>query len=378
MRTTLSSGLLTASALCVLSSSAMPQRVTTVPEGVVCGTCSILVRKRTLLGQKADMDQIHGFPERVRQDRRGRYWIFRQSQPPVIFDEDGQFLQLLGPKGQGPGEYIAPHDALFVEDSIVVFDARQRRASVLDSGLKPVRTLFMPSYLYRTTVVSWPDSIITADRIPGPSSVGWPLHLVSFLSTAAESKGSVLKSFGPGDGQARPVDITTGLTWLLTPVRNGLFWAASPASYDLTQWTTNGLRLSLTISRRPSWFGESQGGIGSPKVAPAPVIAGIDEDEQGFVWAFVHIPHPSWKDAWGKPRADGGEFRISDVRHEKFYRTRIEVIDPKTARILARTSLDGFYVVNALGGRGIAVCSSDEERGERVSILRFELVGLKR
>lgn len=360
--------------------AAAGQQATDVPEPVSCPRCAIRIESRTILGGEDDLDKFPGFPERIRQDAQGRYWLFSQSGPPALFDGSGRFLQLLGSRGQGPGEYQAPHDALFLADTFVVLDARQRRASVLSSARGYVRSTLMPSYMYRSVILSWPDSIVVADRVPWPKSVGWPLHLVSLAGSKPDDMGAVLHSFGPGDRQAEAGDIM-GKNWLIADSKSG-FWTTSTTRYELAQYSRSGLRLTWSLRRRLSWFEGTEGSIGVPAVrgrparAPDPAIAAIEEDDEGLLWVYIHVPSPSWREAWSLIRTDArGEVQGRAIRYEKFYRTRIEVLDPRAGRVLARETLDGFFVVNAVGGRQLAVYSTDGGvRGETVTVLRFRLV----
>jgi hypothetical protein len=376
-------GLLTVPALCLWSNGAACQAVVTVPDVVACSTCSIVLRSTTALGSLEDTDKFPaGLPDRVSRDAHGRYWRFSNTAPPALFDASGRFLRMLGRKGQGPGEYIAPQNALFVGDSVVVLDVRQRRASVLNSELQYVRAMVMPAQMYQTVVLSWPDSIIMGARVPSAASVGWPLHLVSFGRRGDDNKAYVVTSFGPGDGSARPSDGMVR-SWYVTPSKDG-FWAAPPTSYRVLKWKRKGLEMVQTLRRDPSWFrGESSGTLGGPERTgapwrpPGPIVVGIEEDSEGLLWAYLNVPGPSWKEAWTLVKRDldaGKQPRMSDLGWEKLYQTRIEVIDPAAGRVLARTVLDGFLAINAPGGHRLAVYATDDARGETVSVLEFELI----
>lgn len=315
----------------------------------------------------------------MQRDHQGRFWLFSTADPPALFDASGRFLRMLGRKGRGPGEYVAPHVALFLEDSVVVLDGRQRRASVLNEKLEYVRAILMPSQMYRPILISWPDSIIMADRVPAPRSDGWPIHLVSLAGTAGSGEGKVLRSFAQANGKSPPDDNL--FPWFVALASDG-FWAAPPTSYELVHWKRDGLVETRTLRRQPNWFRESSASIGNPAIGgvaatpPSPAITGIEEDEAGLLWVYTHVPSPSWQETWSafneKPRM---QVRPSEVHLEKLYQTRIEVIDPKAGRVLTRTTVDGFFVVNAMPGHRLAVYTTDDEaRGEKTSVLQFDLV----
>lgn len=118
------------------------------------------------------------------------------------------------------------------------------------------------------------------------------------------------------------------------------------------KWKGNTLERLRTLRRDPSWFhGESNAAIGAaprngrPWIPPSPAVVGIEEDDEGLLWAYVRVPAPGWRDAWSRVKLDidaGRQPRLNDLRWEKLYDTRIEVIDPVAGRVLARTTVDGF------------------------------------
>ena len=359
------------------------QSVVTVPDAIACARCSIVVRSTTVLGGVNDSERFPaGLPDRVDRSGDGRYWLFSTAAPPALFESSGRFLRMLGRKGRGPGEYIAPHNAFFIGDSIVVLDSRQRRASVLNRELRYVRAMVMPAQMYHTVVLSWPDSVVMAAWVPNAESGGWPLHLVSFASSDVDDVADVVRSFGIGDGGTRPRDSMIR-TWHLAIARDG-FWSASPGFYQLVKWKSNTLERIRTFRRDPSWFhGESNAAIGAaprngrPWIAPSPALVGMEEDSKGLLWTYVRVPASGWKDAWGRVKLDidaGKQPRISDLRWEKLYDTRIEVIDPVAGRVLARTTVDGFFAVNVSRGNRLAVYATDDTRGETIKVLEFALI----
>ncbi len=373
--------LLTVSVMLLWSDQARSQAVVSVPDAVTCARCSIVLRSTTVLGSLKDNDKFPaGLPDRVHRDLDGRYWLFSNAAPPTLFDSTGQFLRMLGRKGRGPGEYVAPHSAFFLRDSVVVLDSRQRRASVLNRELQHVRAMVMPAQMYNTIVLSWPDSIVFSAWIPIAESVGWPLHLVSFAQSG-DDVADIVRSFGPGDGGARPSDSMVR-TWYLAIAKDG-FWSAPPGSYQLVKWKRGTFERLRTLRRAPSWFsGESNAAIGAaprngmPWIPPSPAIVDIEEDGEGLLWTYVRVPATKWKDAWSRVKLDidaGRQPRISDLRWEKLYDTRIEVIDPIAGRVLARTTLDGFFAISASRGRRLAVYATDDMRGETVKVLEFTL-----
>lgn len=130
-----------------------------------------------------------------------------------------------------------------------------------------------------------------------------------------------------------------------------------------------------TLFRKPGplqFAGPSDFGLGSPTTPPKPGISAVIEDSTGLLWVFVRIPAKTWREAWPSVRSRSGEYEYRTIALDKLFTTTIEIIDPKTRRVVTRRSLEQF-VVSALPGLRAAAYSVDEEGGVRVSILQLTL-----
>lgn len=79
-------------------------------------------------------DTTDGHPVAVRIDHQQRYWLFRREELPAVFDAQGNFLQVVGRTGDGPGEYRQPYDLLLVSrDTLLILDGNDLRGTFLDT-----------------------------------------------------------------------------------------------------------------------------------------------------------------------------------------------------------------------------------------------------
>jgi hypothetical protein len=195
------------------------------------------------------------------------------------------------------------------------------------------------------------------------ASVGWPLHLLSLEQQTA----TVLRSFGPDDGQLLP-NTQLEKTQLLTESQGGRAWSADIVRYRLSLWTRDGT-LSQSLERHPTWFsGVSPYGIGTPTTPPPPAITAIQEDGSGRLWVFIQVAGPRWRSAWPQIGRGTHEVASRTIAFEKLFRTIVEVIDPKEGRVVARRSFDDWFVAGLPTGRS-AIYSVDQQGLPHVAIV---------
>lgn len=120
-----------------------------VPSAPSCSQCSIVLTPILKIGD-ADGEGVIGRPETVTRDGQGRYYAaFEEMHGTIsVFDAGGRYLQTIGRRGGGPGEYQ------FISmihakrgDTLLVFDSRNRRLTfALPTGqaVRSVRSTINP------------------------------------------------------------------------------------------------------------------------------------------------------------------------------------------------------------------------------------------
>lgn len=348
----------------VSQSVSVPNRL--VPDEPSCSRCRIVVREITTVGDADGPGALSSLPVSIRVDSRGRFLILSEGLPQV-FDPNGQFIGTIGRLGSGPGELAGGGIPVPVGgDSILVLEAENSRGSVFAPDFRFVRHVDL-STAAPTQTLSWPDSMLKSGFIHTRDLFGHTMHLVSLSGREAR----VIRSGGGDTGEVRPEN-TRGI--ILTSRQNGQLWTAEVPQYRLTEWNNN-LRPSRTLTRSPpGWPTQKVLPVGQRKLKPPdPYVNGIIVDASGLLWVFIRTAGDKWKDAWPDVPPNA-EIPMGRVEHDKLLKTIIEVIDPKTAQIVARADLGKFVAAALPGPRGAAYVPT--VNGEpQLRILEFSISG---
>lgn len=364
-------GLWLASAVLSIASMARAQtrRTELISDEPECARCTISIRRLLTIGDSDGPGLIPVGLHRVRVDGADRYWILAGDEPPMVFDSNGRFVRLVGRSGRGPGEFVRVNDAVLIPgDSIVVVDGTLRKATVFGPDLSPARDINLEHHLYPLLVLSWPASVIANGNVATPDGSGWPLHHVSL----AQERVVVKRSFGPESGDLRRGQFYA-LVQVLAPAATESFWTANEMKYHLYQWSLDG-DLLRSMERRPSWFARpSRLALGNIESPPDPAVTALRTDDTGLLWLFARVPAPSWRRAWPKGAAAGVELDYRQIALDKMFRTVVEVINPRTSRVVARRLLSE-WVVEVLPAGRVAIYSVGEDGVPHVLIAELRLL----
>jgi hypothetical protein len=303
-----------------------------------CGkgrTCTIVLTELAELSDAAAPGQLRTDTRRhVVGDSKGRFYTAGTT-GPLVYERAGAPARVLGRRGQGPGEFLSPASPLVgPQDSLYVYDHRQRRMSVYSPSLELAREFHMAR---AADLVLGDGSFVVARQGPtGPGRAGFPAHRVS-------PAGEFLDSFGTKDPAYRP-ELEIALSKVATPAADGNVWLAPMRAYRLEKWDpVSGRRLeSLEIDS--DWFVESPGTSQAETGRPLATHLGLWEDPHGRVWFLTRV-------------ADEEETRIEDPHHDVTPDTRaalydwvLEVVEPETARVLATRRFERPVWLNPQGG----------------------------
>lgn len=341
-----------------------------VPDEPSCPRCTISMQKVVTLGTDDGLGSLIGKPMSVNIDSRGRYWMFQELEPPTVFHADGRVDRVIGRKGSGPGEFSSGNRGIVVGDSMLVLDWMESRATMMSPDLKPGRIIRIPQSVGDIALLRWPTLLISAGMMPYTTPPHSMLHRWSMVGPEMK----LLSSFGP----TAAVDPMNAGAYFQHIGRAGDgIWSAFWSRPHFTKWKADGTP-STILTRRYAWYtGETKAEIGAPTRPPTPSTGPLIEDEAGLLWVFIYKPLASWKEAWttrGTRVGGGHEYRGRDMNYDKLYDTYVEVIDPATARVVARHDIDG-YVFEALPGRRIALFRLDQNGFPRVDIATVTLAG---
>jgi hypothetical protein len=107
-------------------------------------------------------------------------------------------------------------------------------------------------------------------------------------------------------------------------------------------------------------------------IQPNSRIGTISADADGLIWVFILVAAPNSKEAMSGVAPKSGEGALNEIDWEKVYHTRIEVIDPKTNRVVVRNRLREF-VIAAFPDRKVAIYQADEAGTPRISIAQLTI-----
>jgi hypothetical protein len=271
-------------------------------------------------------------------DGRGRIYVTWQNyghgpELAAVYDSTGRFIQEIGRKGKGPGEFIYPVTVnVDRRNQLLVWDFDGMRETVFDSSYRFVR-----QYIQRAaTLVILPDgrkvanfSALDARNNPAPVSV-------------YDSLGAVVTAFGATDVAHPGVEPWRANRFVGLGSGNTV-WAALPDMYRLERWTLTG-HLTNIFTRATEWFAPitKQANLNLGEL-PTPVTRAVREDPAGRVWFVVSVAAEHWRASLGKPRMVPGRATTYPERNRSAsYDTMIDVIDVNTGKLLVSQRVPGM------------------------------------
>ena len=134
-----------------------------------------------------------------------------------------------------------------------------------------------------------------------------------------------------------------------------------PLEYQISVWTRSGSLVSR-FDRRSTWFpARSLNHVGSRTQPPPPRIAAISIDERGRCWVFAHVPSTHWQRAWAGVGKKSAEVAASSVDFLELFDTQVEVLDLKSAKVVARRRLSGSTAGVLSGMRAVMQSNGDQD-----------------
>jgi len=341
-----------------------------------CAKCTIVARVHRRFGPAEGPGSLGVSVLRVSTDARGRYWVFEPQQMPLVFNADGSFLTTVGRSGDGPGEMRAPYFVISLPgDSVAIMDGQ--RMNVFNSRFEFARSIRLPSpYTPGGLEIGWPKRMLLNAHIRTADRAGLPLHVVD----ASTADGQIVNSFG-SDGQLLGGgEGTMQMTLSIAPSVSGSYWTASRTLYEVTKRDVTH-RVVDKVIRRPEWFpGLSDGRRGGPITPPSPQLIGLYEDPAGLLWTYAYVASPTYKLGWKKAsdlisradRSKPAEVPSNAIDSSKLFHTRVEVIDPRTKRVVTSTIIRE-YITSVLPDGLVALVKPRTDGSLEIQTLRLSL-----
>ena len=253
-----------------------------------------------------------------------------------IFGTNGRLLRRVGRRGGGPGEFSRVSQMIRGPGaSIHVYDALLRRLTTFDPGMRQaIASRRVPdfssiAFLGRETIVS--------GDYRSPEAIGYSLFRLGRDGALGTPVGPALPAFSATD----PLAV---LRTLATSRDGGRLYAGHINAYRIDLWT-EALSAPRTLVRRVAWFPESTAPLwirGQPN--PHPAISGIGDREDGTLAISITDRAPSWRPPADRaPRSESQVRIIAAPEYTKAYVTRVEIIDPVRATVVAASApVDGL------------------------------------
>ncbi|TVP60117.1 MAG: hypothetical protein EA351_00980 [Gemmatimonadales bacterium] len=300
--------------------------------------CGIEVTEIAMLGGDDAGVGFVGRPRSLARLSDGRFLLadFHEGDRIKIYGPDGTYQRSVGRRGEGPGEYgsVASITRL-AGDTIEVYDdaSFNDRITILTSDFQVVETRRTGLPTGPRTMTTLSDGSRVMNRIiHSPAIIGLPLHTVS-------PEGELVRSFGADP----PIeDLRNGqlhFRWLAT-ASDSTVWAAHRVRYTIEEWSVEG-NMMRELTRQVPWFPPvERGGFIDAESPPNPELGPIHSDRAGLLWVVVQVPSANWEEALEMQPDPYGRQRLVPGNPRLYQDALIEVIDPGTGRIVARTRTD--------------------------------------
>lgn len=299
-----------------------------------CAACRITFQVKAVIADDGVLQE----PTGVERDSQGRIWVAQGQEMLRVYGPTGRFVQEIGRKGQGPNEWLMPFGVVRIPgDSMLVIDGMNERLVVVDAQFRSARTVRFPGWSSAIVPLKWPLAVVHG--VPNASQrQGAILHITSFTNSTA----IVSKSFGFDIGTPFPQGDPTSRLQRIGASQDGGVWTADAQQYRFALWDAGGNLLHGFI-RKPDWFARvSPPGIGTPTTAPSPQLLSIHESRDGLLWIVALLPRKDWKQGWIGIDKNARDVRANQVQIDKMFRSAIEVVDPKTGRVVVRQFTDDY------------------------------------
>lgn len=289
-----------------------------------CDECRLEMTLEVKLRDRPDLGrQVVGSKQAVIRDPRGRVFHVHGGDASSIhvFDADGTFIQSVGSRGQGPGQFSYIY-ALVLDDEANLYAFDRERMTVFSPGFEILEVKQVPLRVHQALLL--PDGFVVASPSFSEDAVGLPLHLLDEDLQVVRSFAATGETEGPEWQTLQARGISKSL--------DGLIWAHPPNRYLIEEWDpTTGTR-HQAFERTVEWFEPwvEHRGL-SVELPPQPRLSSVWQDDEGLLWTVSAVGAEKWHE--GLVVLPG--FNDLWIEYpEQFWDSHIEVIDPSTGRLL--------------------------------------------
>lgn len=312
---------------------ASAQDVTFVPDMPTCAECSIDLVPTVVLGGINDPVGV-GFSAQVTVSSAGVYATSSPTFPGeiAIYDEAGRFQQLIGGRGDGPGEFSSDVRLSFDgEDSLHVMSRRGSRYSVFAPSFEHARSHTLQG-MAADFCIGVDGALFVAGPYLGDGVVSHANVYDRFGNVVRSMGGAPMETMNPAEGL------------YVAACADSEYWGGAVAAYLVTRFNETGSeRRDLKAER--DWFPTPRAApAGSAPVAAAsgaqlrsrPKISGLLPHRDGRLLVFLSVPDADFE---GVPSSPAEQLD-----------TIVEVVDVTSGDLLFRQRFDEALAPIAGGG----------------------------
>jgi hypothetical protein len=325
-------------------------------EQPACADCSLVPTLVATMTSPTSQVTPEAIPTVLRDSRGMHYLVYNGwiEKPVRRYDASGKFLGILGDTGRGPAKYEMTHTVFIgAGDSVFVYDW-EREFLVFDREGKFVRTIPLS---HGTPFAYDPNAGGTLYAMGAPRS---KTKARSPYLLRVDAKGEIRDSFPIFSGAEIPDPLPA-----MAP--NGDLWTYMQENYRLERHSPDGevqqiIGVTVPGRARPFLTHEEEDSLVAVKAGqhkhperpmPPPRMSAI-VDSTGLLWVARSYPKPFWDTVTvvpdpHSPFEPAHEVSITVDQRDGAYITAVEVIDPRTGQLLARTEFPFFAMFPAPG-----------------------------
>lgn len=318
---------------------ACSESTTVVSDNTTCGGCRLELERIARLGSAAD-PASRGLFASVSRDSQGRFFVYPADRAGeiLVYGPRGEFQQILGRTGSGPGEFSPRITRVEVGagDTIFVLDRAQRRVTTYTSDLVWVSTDNLPFYPPEDIWYVGHGTFFIHGWGP-PEAIGGvderrSFHFYEVGTDSVRAAGPVW--YGEVPQHYVPEVVTR-------PGAAGRFFTMRRRSLGLSLWDA-GEEPARQLVREAPWFPADSAlfqEFENPwTTRPIPYVQGITTDESGQLVVVIDVADDSWVPTGLATEAE--PLLATNAHFSNIFDSLIEIVDPTAGGLVHRHRTD--------------------------------------
>ena len=249
----------------------------------------------------------------------------------MVYDAEGRYRESFGRSGEGPGEFVAPGMGRLrpsPDGGVLILDPMTRRITSLSAtrellGATQIGDMIGMNFLPATSgsgfiVGGWGGS---ADGTPGGVTRMIDAEGVTLADVGAVPRERWLQQF---------------FFFPMTTDAEGRVWRARPTEYVVEAWDPQDSALHIRLEGSSDWFTPGPPQPGYPLEAPGPSVIQSLKYAEGLLWIGTSVADGEWAEVADEVTA------VVALDGNRLMDTVLEVVDPLTGELVARTVHDEF------------------------------------